>query len=208
MGPLPPSRSSEQGNTSWTTPFVCLSCLSLALNGLSFGRLAGICAAIQLQRELQLTTYTLYELEADVGGTWLSNTYPGCCTDAPAHLYSYSFAPNHDFSRKFVSQSEVLAYLRATAKTYNIYDKIRFQTQITSMQWNEGRKKWIMHWRSATGEGDHEVDVVIHGAGVLRHPKIPKEFDAFEGKKWHSARWDHSVDLTGKRVGVVGAAAR
>ncbi|KAF9936719.1 hypothetical protein BGZ65_002098 [Modicella reniformis] len=171
--------------------------------------LSGICAAIQLQRQLQLTTYKVFELEADVGGTWFRNTYPGCQSDAPAHLYSYSFAPNYDFSKKFVPQSEVLAYLRATAKTYNIYDKILLQTRVSSMQWNEGRKKWILHWvKSATGEeGDHEADVVIHGAGMLRYPKVPKEFDAFKGDMWHSARWNHSVDLTGKRVGVVGTSA-
>ncbi|KAF8938879.1 hypothetical protein EDD21DRAFT_361040 [Dissophora ornata] len=170
---------------------------------------SGLCAAIQLQRELQLTTYTVYELESDIGGTWLMNTYPGCQSDAPIHLYSYSFAPNYDFKNKFVPQSEVLAYLKATAKTYNIYDKIRFQTRITSMQWHEGHQKWILHWiESVTGEeGDHEVDVVIHAAGVLRLPNIPKEFEAFEGSMWHSARWDHSVDLVGKRVGVVGTSA-
>ncbi|KAI1314915.1 hypothetical protein EDD11_001552 [Mortierella claussenii] len=181
--------------------------------------LAGICAAVQLQRELQLTTYTVFELESDVGGTWLSNTYPGCQSDAPVHLYSYSFAPNYNFSKKFVHQSEMLAYLRATAKTYNIYDKIKFKTRVTSMQWHEGRSKWILKWvrkptedRTQTGmermlEGTSEADVVVHGAGVLRLPNIPKEFDAFEGPKWHSARWNHSVDLTGKRVGVVGTSA-
>ncbi|KAG0015746.1 hypothetical protein BGZ80_009652 [Entomortierella chlamydospora] len=171
--------------------------------------MSGLCAGIQLQRELQLTTYTIFELESDVGGTWLSNTYPGCQSDAPVHIYSYSFAPNYEFSKKFVPQSEIQAYLRATAKTYNIYDKIQFQTRISSMRWHEGRNKWILHWiKSTTGEeGYHDFDVVIHAAGVLRLPNIPKEFDAFEGKKWHSARWDHSIDLTGKRVGVVGTCA-
>ncbi|KAG0246264.1 hypothetical protein BGX31_003454 [Mortierella sp. GBA43] len=171
--------------------------------------LSGICAAIQLQRLLHITTFVVYELEADLGGTWLSNTYPGCQSDAHSHLYSYSFAPNYDFSKKFIPQSEVFAYLKSTAKSFNVYEKIRFQTQVTNMQWHEGRNKWILHWKNrATGvEGDQEVDFVIHGAGLLRHPNIPAEFDAFEGKKLHSARWDHSVDLTGKRVGVVGASA-
>jgi cation diffusion facilitator CzcD-associated flavoprotein CzcO len=173
-------------------------------------RLSGICAAIQLQRLLQLTTYTVFELEADIGGTWLSNTYPGCQSDAPSHLYSYSFAPNYDFSKKFIYQNEVHAYLKKTAKTYNIYDKIQFQTQVTTLQWNEGRQKWVLSWKkNSTGEeGDDEFDVVIHGAGMLRHPMTPSGFEAFEGKTWHSARWDHSVDLTGKRVGVVGTSAR
>ncbi|KAI1304859.1 hypothetical protein EDD11_005061 [Mortierella claussenii] len=129
-------------------------------------------------------------------------------------------------------QPEILEYVRAAAKTYNIYDRIKFNTRVSSMQWHEGRNKWVLRWikKSAIAtdleevqqqeqkkrqeyeekveEGDHEVDVVIHAAGVLRLPNIPKESDAFEGPKWHSARWDHSVDLTGKRVGLVGAMAR
>ncbi|KAG0368481.1 hypothetical protein BC939DRAFT_435057 [Gamsiella multidivaricata] len=171
--------------------------------------ISGLCAAIQLQRQLQLTTYTVFELESDIGGTWLNNSYPGCQSDAPIHLYSYSFAPNYDFSKKFVPQSEILAYLKATAKTYNIYDKIQFQTRIMTMQWHEGRRNWILHWvKSSTGEeGAYEVDAIIHATGVLRLPNIPKEFEAFEGNKWHSARWDHSVDITNKRVGVVGIGA-
>ena len=181
------------------------------MTGLDWGnRVSGLCAAIQLQRQLQLTTYTVYELEAEIGGTWYSNTYRGCQSDAPSHLYSYSFAPNYDFSKKFVKQSEVLAYFRSTAKTFNIYDKIRFNTRIMSMQWHDTRRKWILHWvKDETGEkGQDEFDVVIHGTGVLRLPNIPKEFEAFEGEFWHSARWNHSVDITGKRVGVVGIGAR
>jgi len=171
--------------------------------------ISGLCAAIQLQRQLQLATYTVFELEADIGGTWFSNTYPGCQSDAPAHLYAFSFAPNYEWSRKFVPQNEILCYLRATARTYNIYDKIRFQTRITTMQWHEGRAKWLLHWTNAsTGQqGDYEADIVIHATGVLRLPNIPKEFEEFKGEKWHSARWNHSVDLAGKRVGIVGSSA-
>ncbi|KAF9170102.1 hypothetical protein BGX21_004665, partial [Mortierella sp. AD011] len=171
--------------------------------------LSGLCAAIQLQRELQLTTYTMFELQSDLGGTWLTSTYPGCQSDAPIHLYSYSFAPNYNFSKKFAPQSEILAYLRATAITYNIYDKIQFRTRVSNVRWDESHNKWILHWIQVdTGEeGNYEADVVFHATGVLRVPNIPKEFDAFKGDKWHSAKWNHSVDLTGKRVGVVGTSA-
>ncbi|KAF9105902.1 hypothetical protein BGX29_011114 [Mortierella sp. GBA35] len=171
--------------------------------------ISGLCAAIQLQRQLQMSTYTVYELEAEIGGSWFSNTYPGCQIDAPAHLYSYSFAPNYDFTKKFVKQAEVLAYFRSTARTFNIYDKIQFKTRIKSMQWHESRRKWILRWvKEETGEeGNDEVDVVLQGTGVLRLPNIPKKFEAFEGEMWHSARWNHSVDITGKRVGVVGISA-
>ncbi|KAG0051915.1 HIR complex subunit [Gryganskiella cystojenkinii] len=174
---------------------------------------SGLCTAIQLQRQLQLTTYTVFELESDIGGTWLSNTYPGCQSDAHAHLYAYSFAPNFEWSHKFVPQKEVLTYFRDTAKTYNIYDKIQFKTRVTTMRWHEGRQKWILHWIKNEGgqqvqvEGDFEADIVVHSTGLLRLPNIPKEFDEFKGEKWHSARWNHSVDLAGKRVGIVGTSA-
>ncbi|KAG0345253.1 hypothetical protein BG004_003849 [Podila humilis] len=168
--------------------------------------MSGLCAAIQLQRQLQLTTYTIFELEADVGGTWHNNTYPGCALDAPAYLYNYSFAPNHDWSKLYVNQEEVLAYFKAAAKTYNVYDKIMFNTRVKTMRWHDLRKKWTMSWVDTNSgiEGDYEADFVIHGAGLLRIPKFPQEFNSFEGLLWHSAKWDHSVDLTGKRVGVVG----
>ncbi|KAF9312647.1 hypothetical protein BG003_006080 [Podila horticola] len=171
--------------------------------------ISGICAAIQLQRQLQLSTYTIFELEADIGGVWKNNTYPGAGLDAPAYLYSYSFAPNYDWSSKYVPQSEILDYFRSTAKTYNVYDKIRFNTRVTNVKWNESRKKWILHWvnTSSSEQGDYEVNVVLHGSGLLRIPQVPKEFASFQGDMWHSARWNHSVDLTGKRVGVVGTSA-
>ncbi|KAF9304099.1 hypothetical protein BGZ74_002339 [Mortierella antarctica] len=140
--------------------------------------ISGICAANQLQRQLHLSTYTIFELEPDIGGVWKNNT-------------------------------EVLDYFRSTAKTYNIYDKIRFNTRVTNMKWNESRKKWILRWvnTSSSEQGDYEVDVVLHGSGLLRIPQVPKEFESFQGDMWHSARWNHSVDLTGKRVGVVGTSA-
>ncbi|KAF9417652.1 hypothetical protein BGZ94_009913 [Podila epigama] len=171
--------------------------------------ISGICAAIQLQRQLQLTTYTIFELESNIGGTWANNIYPGAGLDAPAYLYSYSFAPNYDWSKTYVQQDEVLAYFRSIAKVYNIYDKVRFNTRVTSMSWHDERKKWILHWvnTSLGQEGDYEADVVLHGAGVLRLPNVPNEFKSFKGEMWHSARWNHAVDLKGKRVGVVGTSA-
>ncbi|KAG0091944.1 hypothetical protein BGZ93_008565 [Podila epicladia] len=171
--------------------------------------ISGICAAIQLQRQLHLSTYTIFELEPDIGGVWKNNTYPGAGLDSPAYLYGFSFAPNYDWSSRYVLQSEVLEYFRSTAKTYNIYDKIRFNTRVTNVKWNESRKKWILHWVNAISseQGDYEVDVVLQGSGLLRVPQMPKQFESFHGDMWHSARWNHSVDLTGKRVGVVGTSA-
>ncbi|KAF9947073.1 hypothetical protein BGZ70_002886 [Mortierella alpina] len=171
--------------------------------------LSGLCVGVQLQRMLQLTTYKIFEADSDIGGTWLQNTYPGCACDNLSHLYNYSFAPNYDWSRKYVPQKEILEYLRSTAHMYNIYDKIQFRSKVSRMQWNEDRQKWVLNWSNlATGEeAVLEVDVVIHATGLFRIPRIPQEFAQFKGELWHSARWRWDVDLTGKRVGIVGSGA-
>ncbi|KAF9419068.1 hypothetical protein BGZ76_004300 [Entomortierella beljakovae] len=176
---------------------------TIAIIGAGF---AGLLTAIQLQRKLNLTSYTVFELQPDLGGTWLTSTYPACQADVPAHLYSFSFAPNYEFPDKFSQRSDVLTYIQSTAKTYNIYDKIRFQTKVSAIHWEEKCKKWTLHWinTSTNEEGDFEADFVFHGTGVLRVPSIPEEYSGFKGAMWHSANWDHSVDLSDKRVGVIG----
>ncbi|KAF9122261.1 hypothetical protein BGW39_009879 [Mortierella sp. 14UC] len=173
------------------------------------GGLSGICTAIQLQRMLQLTSYKIFEQESDLGGTWLLNSYPGCACDNLSHLYSLSFAPNYNWSRKYAPQAEILDYLQSTARSYNIYDKVQFNTKIKRMRWRDDRKKWALEWVNLLSgeEGVYETDVVVHGTGLFNIPQIPQEFEAFRGVKWHSARWRHDVDLTGKRVGVVGVNA-
>ncbi|KAG0301121.1 hypothetical protein BGZ97_002939 [Linnemannia gamsii] len=173
------------------------------------GGLSGICAAIQLQRMLQLTTYKIFEAESDLGGTWLLNSYPGCACDNLSHLYSLSFAPNYNWSRKYAPRAEILDYLQSTARAYNIYGKVQFSTKIKRMRWKDDRKKWSLEWSNLmTGEeGVYEADVVVHGTGLFNIPQIPQEFEGFRGEMWHSARWRHDVDLTNKRVGIVGVNA-
>lgn len=173
--------------------------------------LSGICAAIQLQRQLDVSA-TIFESEAEIGGTWATNTYPGCGSDDRSYLYSYSFAPNYDWSRKYVPQAEILEYLRNTASRFGLYTNhnVLFSHRVTRMQWDDSLQKWRLDWvNTLTNEqGVHEADVMIHGTGLYKTPRIPRAFDTFKGEKWHSARWNHSVDLTGKRVGVVGSSAR
>ncbi|KAF9905742.1 hypothetical protein EC991_001345 [Linnemannia zychae] len=171
--------------------------------------LSGICTAIQLQRMLQLTSYKIFEQESDLGGTWLLNSYPGCACDNLSHLYSLSFAPNYNWSRKYAPQAEILDYLQSTARAYNIYNKVQFRTKIKRMQWRDDKKKWALEWVNllSSEEGVYEADVVVHGTGLFNIPQIPQEFESFRGIKWHSARWRHDVDLAGKRVGVVGVNA-
>ncbi|KAF9431879.1 hypothetical protein BGZ76_011584 [Entomortierella beljakovae] len=178
----------------------------IAIIGAGF---SGLCAAIRLKTQLNIDTYRLFELEPDIGGTWWSNTYPGCACDVKAHNYSFSFEPNSDWSKAYPAQQEIWEYMRKTARKHNLYEKISFKTEITHVQWKQGRQKWILDYLNIeTGvTGRMEADFVFSGMGPLRIPKIPKEFESFEGPKWHTAQWNHSYDLTGKRVAVVGSGA-
>ncbi|KAF9582658.1 hypothetical protein BGW38_010925 [Lunasporangiospora selenospora] len=169
----------------------------------------GMCTAIQLQRKLSLTTYRIYEKHSDIGGTWHANTYPGCASDNLAHLYHYSFAPNYNWSSKYVEQAEIVEYLKDTAKTYNLYDKITFHTKIIGFEWTESKSKWLLRWVNVlTGEtGQDEADIIVNAMGLVDTPYTPKIFEKFTGHKWHTATWNHSVDLSDKCVGVVGVGA-
>ncbi|KAF9931158.1 hypothetical protein FBU30_010694 [Linnemannia zychae] len=170
---------------------------------------SGLCAAIRLQTQLQISTYTIFELESDVGGTWLSNTYPGCACDVMAHNYAYSFEPNYNWSNSYASYFEIWDYISNTARKYNLYEKIKFRTEVTHIEWHEDRQKWILDLVNLNNSdrSQTEVDIVFSGTGPLRIPKIPKEFESFEGPKWHTAQWNHAYDLTNKRVAVVGSGA-
>lgn len=162
--------------------------------------MAGVLSAIKL-KEAGLTDLTVYEKASRLGGTWRENTYPGLGCDVPSHLYSYSFALNPDWSHRFSPGPEIQAYLERTAEEHGVMPFFRFGDEVKRCTWEGGR------WRieSASGHRD-EVDIIIAATGVLHHPKIPKfeGIEAFEGAAFHSARWDHSVPLDGRRVGVIG----
>jgi cation diffusion facilitator CzcD-associated flavoprotein CzcO len=162
--------------------------------------MAGILAAIKL-REAGIADVALYEKGDRLGGTWRDNTYPGIACDVPSHLYSYSFAPNPEWSHTFAAGPEILAYLEAVARDHGVDQIARLGVEVTSLEWRDGR--W--HLETATGEHD-EGDVVIAATGVLHHPHVAdlEGLDTFAGAAFHSARWDHTVPLDGARVGVVG----
>jgi cation diffusion facilitator CzcD-associated flavoprotein CzcO len=162
--------------------------------------MAGILAAIKL-REAGIADVVLYEKGDRLGGTWRDNTYPGIACDVPSHLYSYSFAPNPEWSHTFAAGPEILAYLEAVARDHGVDQIARLGVEVTSLEWRDGR--W--HLETATGEHD-EGDVVIAATGVLHHPHVAdlEGLDTFAGAAFHSARWDHTVPLDGARVGVVG----
>lgn len=162
--------------------------------------MAGIAGAIKL-RESGYEDITIYEKGDRIGGTWRENTYPGVACDVPSHLYSYSFAPNPDWTKVFASGVEIRDYLERVARERDIERLIVFRTEVARLEW-KGRR-----WYLTTTDGRHdEADIVIAATGVLHHPAYPDiaGIEEFEGEAFHSARWDHAVSLAGARVGIVG----
>jgi 4-hydroxyacetophenone monooxygenase len=170
--------------------------------------MSGILAAIRLGQAG--IPYTIVDKNADVGGTWFENTYPGCRVDNPNHMYCYSFEPNHDWPHHYSTQDALLAYFRGVADKYGVRAKVRFNTEIVGLSYDERRQVWIAQARGRDGrEESIETNAVITAVGQLNRPKIPdiKGAESFKGAAFHSARWDHSVDVRGKRVLVIGTGA-
>ena len=162
--------------------------------------MAGILSAIKL-REAGYTNFVIYEKAARMGGTWRENTYPGIACDVPAHLYTYTFEPNPNWSHVFAPGHEIRAYFEGVAEKYQVTPSIRFNTEITRCVFEHGR------WQLTTGAGERDsADVVIAASGVLHYPNLPElpGLADFKGACFHSARWNHDLALEGKRVGVIG----
>ena len=170
--------------------------------------MSGIAAAHRLAQAG--VPFVVFEKNADVGGTWLENTYPGCRVDVPNHLYSYSFAQTPDWPQFFSSQDVLLDYFRSCADHFGLREHIRFSTEVLSAEFDEDRQLWRVRTRSAgEQEEQHEFEAIVSAVGQLNRPSFPNidGRDRFEGPSFHSAEWDHSVDLTGKRVAVIGTGA-
>lgn len=165
---------------------------------------SGLGVAIKL-REAGIDDFVILERGDDVGGTWRDNTYPGAACDVPSHLYSFSFAPNPRWSQAFSPQPEIFAYLRGCATRYGLYRFARFNHEVRGAAWDDTARLW----RIETSQGTFEASVMVSAVGPLSDPALPDipGIDAFEGKLFHSARWDHDHDLTGERVAVVGTGA-
>ncbi len=165
---------------------------------------AGLGAAIKLD-EHGFADFIVLDRGETVGGTWRDNTYPGAACDVPSQLYSFSFAPNPDWSTSFSPQPEIQAYLERTARESGVLDRFRFGVTVEDMHWDEEDQVWHV----STTAGDVVAETVITGSGGLSEPKLPQieGIDDFAGEIFHSARWDHDVDLTGKRVAVIGTGA-
>ncbi|WP_249643935.1 flavin-containing monooxygenase [Nocardia sputi] len=166
--------------------------------------LGGIGLAIKL-REAGFDDLVVLERADDLGGTWRANTYPGCACDVPSHLYSYSFAPNPDWSRTYGRQREILEYIRAVATEHDVVRHIRFGTELLDARWDEKRSLW----RIETSRGTLTTDFLLSATGLFAEAKYPPlpGIESFAGTAFHSLHWDHEHDLTGERVAVIGTGA-
>ncbi len=169
--------------------------------GAGFG---GIAAASRL-RQMGIADIVVLEEADDLGGTWRDNTYPGCACDVPSALYSYSFAPNPDWTRMYAGHAEIHAYLRRTADELGVTDAIRYGTRLESAVWDQDAQLWHLN----TSAGTLTARWVVAGCGPLHRPAVPDlpGIDTFEGTLFHSGQWDHGHELTGRRVAVLGTGA-
>ncbi|WUC03417.1 NAD(P)/FAD-dependent oxidoreductase [Nocardia sp. NBC_00565] len=166
---------------------------------------AGLGMAIKL-KEAGYHDITIFEKADDVGGCWRDNTYPGAACDVPSHLYSFSFEPKSNWSRRFAPQSEILEYLRHCARKYDVLPHIRFNTEVVGATFDELSSQWTVELSDGS---THTSTLLIPATGQLNRPAYPRipGIDTFAGEMFHSARWNHDYDLTGKRVAVVGTGA-
>ncbi|OBT60731.1 hypothetical protein VE03_09819 [Pseudogymnoascus sp. 23342-1-I1] len=178
--------------------------------------ISGMCKAIDMIRKNKSRDFVILERGSQVGGTWSDNKYPGACCDVWSHLYSYSFEPNPNWSRQYPGQEEIYAYLVGVAEKWGLYKHIRFNTSVEEAVWSDKENKWNVHV-SVSGEKSSQYgaaytissDFLASGVGQLNTPQYPdiEGLDTFEGKMLHSSRWDWSIGLEGKKIGIIGNGA-
>jgi cation diffusion facilitator CzcD-associated flavoprotein CzcO len=166
--------------------------------GLGFG---GIATGVKL-KQAGIDTFTIYESSTGIGGTWWDNTYPGAEVDVWSHLYSFSFKPHH-WTRTHARQPELQKYLEETVDEFGLRDHIRLEVAVTSATWDEASHVWRITLDDGTVD---ECHVLVSAVGFLNVPQSPDwpGLESFAGPKFHTARWEHQHDLTGKVVAVVG----
>lgn len=175
--------------------------MKIAIIGSGF---AGLAMGIRL-KEAGFTDFVIFEKAAEVGGTWRDNHYPGAACDVPSHLYSLSFAQNPNWSRQFAPQSEILEYTLGLVRDYGLDPFLRLSEGVENAVYQPEKQ----NWRVETSKGVHEFDLVVAATGGLSRWSIPefKGLDLFSGKVFHTADWQHDVDLKGKKVAVIGTGA-
>ena len=173
----------------------------VAIIGSGFG---GLGAAIRLKQD-GVEDFVVLERAGDVGGTWRDNTYPGCACDVESHLYSYSFALEPSWSHRFSRQPEIWRYLQRCAREFGVLPHIRFHHDVRAAAWDGESRLWRIDARA----GSITANVLVLALGPFSQPVTPDlpGLDRFEGRAFHSAHWDHTFDLRGKRVAVIGTGA-
>ena len=176
--------------------------LSVGIVGAGFG---GVGMGIRLKQE-GITDLTVYERAESVGGVWRANTYPGAACDVPSHLYSFSFAPGHEWSRRYAPQPEILRYLERVSERFGVEPHLRLNTELESARFDPDSGRWTL--TTASGE-TNVVDILVTACGQLTRPAMPPVpgIEEFEGPAFHSAEWDHEVALEGRDVAVIGTGA-
>jgi cation diffusion facilitator CzcD-associated flavoprotein CzcO len=165
---------------------------------------SGLGMAIALQK--RGVDFVMLEKAGDIGGTWRDNTYPGCACDIPSHLYSFSFEPKPDWKNPFSFQPEIWDYLKGVTEKYGLRRYIEFDSLVDRGYWDDDEYRWHVF---TTDGREYIAQFLVSGAGALHIPSLPdiEGRDEFAGPAFHSAEWDHGVDLTGKRVAVIGTGA-
>ncbi|KAJ5593484.1 hypothetical protein N7537_010388 [Penicillium hordei] len=170
--------------------------------------LSGIDMACQLQRQLRVSDYVIYDRAQELGGAWAANKYPGCSVDIPGALYSLSWFPNPEFTSLFPSQKEILSYIQRVARANHVNEHVRFQTEWKGARWVEASGTWLVHLCDLNTKEEffHEAKVLISAVGGYTNPKLPdlSGLDSFEGPVVHTAKWRDEYDLRGLNVAVVG----
>ena len=166
--------------------------------------ISGIAAAYQMNKA-GYHDYIVLEKASRVGGTWRDNNYPGCGCDVPSAVYSFSFSQSHKWSHLFAKQPEILNYLEEVAAKFDLNKNIEFNNELISAKWDESKNIWNLE----TSKGSYQAKTVVFTTGPITEPSMPKikGIETFKGEMFHSARWNHGYDLTGKRIAVIGTGA-
>ncbi len=156
-------------------------------------------------RQAGMDDFVVWERDAEVGGTWRANTYPGCQCDVPSHLYSFSFALNPDWGRTYAPQPEIEAYIKRVTDEFGLREFVETDCAVLDAAWDETADRWNV----TTEKGAFTADVIVAAPGPLSEPSIPDlpGLDTFDGTTFHTADWNHDHDLSGRRVAIVGTGA-
>ena len=174
----------------------------MAIVGAGFG---GLGMAIRLKRA-GFDDFTIFERGESAGGVWRANTYPGAACDVPSHLYSFSFAPGHRWSRRYAPQIEILEYLEGLVDEFGLRSHLRLNTEVSRAEFDAEPGRWRV---TTDPGGTSEFDLLVTACGQLTTPAVPPlpGIEDFDGAAFHSATWDHDHDLSGRDVAVIGTGA-